>query len=821
MMKRNVFILFTLTAVHISILAAYTLYIEASGTEPFGGFEYNNKSLQNPLKHSDPDGPYIHQPTSTVYFKINENGTEDIGLGIVIDEAEEAAETWNEVTLATIDLTYGGTTNHTLHNNDNENVVYWDYHPFGVARTWITYNRDTEEISDVDIMMNEEDIEWRKDEADYDEDIHDLQSILTHEFGHLLGIGHSDTLAGHSASSFPTMASGSAWALFQKSAYNALQPQSLAQDDIDAINYLYGTLRVPEVFATLEKALDFAQSGNDIIVSSHAGTQYINGTYTIPSGTTVTLATNVQIVVNNNGSLTINNADVNNAYIKVNNGGTLTVNSGATFNMASDDKFYILGKIQANGGTWQKSGSATWKYIYLLNSGANNSFIKNAVIDGALYGIYITNASGVVIDNVTVKNSYYYNLYVYSCAPTIKRSTFNSANIDGAKINSASGTVKFLLGNTFKSNDGDGVEITGGSSVEFGDDYENADVTIRYNGTNGIKVSNYSYVYMGIVSGGYPVFGGNNYINDPPNDVNLSGSCALIADRTWWGESPPNSSHFENDGTGYFDFTPWLTSAPPGLGKVVAESSDNPQVYMPGVDEIPATAQFVNYIRELELEDRGQALGALRATQKSEIDPQVAHLAKLLYVQTLIMDGQVAEGVALGEQLLSEGGLSDDDSRYVALQLFHTYLNDLDNPKRALSLLQLLYELGEEDAINGFLAEIYKEATGQAPAMLQKPGLVEEEAGISELALESYPNPFNPSATIRFGLPEEGYVTLKVYDVLGREAATLVEGYIEAGPGQIVWNGKTADGSEVPTGIYIARLVTPDGTKATKLVMMK
>ena len=92
---------------------------------------------------------------------------------------------------------------------------------------------------------------------------------------------------------------------------------------------------------------------------------------------------------------------------------------------------------------------------------------------------------------------------------------------------------------------------------------------------------------------------------------------------------------------------------------------------------------------------------------------------------------------------------------------------------------------------------------------------------VETLALEGYPNPFNPSSTIRFAMPQEGHVTLKIYDVLGRDVAMLVDGYMEAGQQQAVWNGKTADGRDVSAGIYIAQLITPAASRSIKLVLLR
>jgi len=86
---------------------------------------------------------------------------------------------------------------------------------------------------------------------------------------------------------------------------------------------------------------------------------------------------------------------------------------------------------------------------------------------------------------------------------------------------------------------------------------------------------------------------------------------------------------------------------------------------------------------------------------------------------------------------------------------------------------------------------------------------------------QNYPNPFNPISTIRYDLPQGGEVSLIVYNILGREVARLVDGYMEPGYHQVQWDGMNNSGRELPSGIYITRLVTPEYTKSIKMVLLK
>jgi hypothetical protein len=86
---------------------------------------------------------------------------------------------------------------------------------------------------------------------------------------------------------------------------------------------------------------------------------------------------------------------------------------------------------------------------------------------------------------------------------------------------------------------------------------------------------------------------------------------------------------------------------------------------------------------------------------------------------------------------------------------------------------------------------------------------------------QNYPNPFNPSTTIRYELPEGAMVRLMVYDLQGREITQLVEGNQQIGYHEAVWDGCGRYGRQLPSGIYIARLVTPEYNKSIKMVLLK
>ncbi len=81
---------------------------------------------------------------------------------------------------------------------------------------------------------------------------------------------------------------------------------------------------------------------------------------------------------------------------------------------------------------------------------------------------------------------------------------------------------------------------------------------------------------------------------------------------------------------------------------------------------------------------------------------------------------------------------------------------------------------------------------------------------------QNYPNPFNPSTTISYQLPKNGFVTLKIYDVLGREVSTLVNEYKSAGNYKLNF-----DASNLSSGVYIYTISSADNLLSKKMILIR
>ena len=108
----------------------------------------------------------------------------------------------------------------------------------------------------------------------------------------------------------------------------------------------------------------------------------------------------------------------------------------------------------------------------------------------------------------------------------------------------------------------------------------------------------------------------------------------------------------------------------------------------------------------------------------------------------------------------------------------------------------------DDNSIEGITGKLSNESIANIPA---------------EFALgQNYPNPFNPSTTINYDLPSSNFVTLKIYDLVGKEVATLVNEKLDAGRYSATFNG-----SNLASGMYFYKISAGEFTFVRKMVLIK
>ena len=130
----------------------------------------------------------------------------------------------------------------------------------------------------------------------------------------------------------------------------------------------------------------------------------------------------------------------------------------------------------------------------------------------------------------------------------------------------------------------------------------------------------------------------------------------------------------------------------------------------------------------------------------------------------------------------------------------------------------------ETAALGGIAWVVWTDArTGRSQAWLERIDYTrtslqeDEKSGLSAFSLQqNYPKPFNPNTEIRFQIADYGWVTLKVYDVLGREVAVLVDGTQEAGHRTVKFEARGLSG-----GVYFLRLHAGNYISTRKMLLTK
>jgi len=137
------------------------------------------------------------------------------------------------------------------------------------------------------------------------------------------------------------------------------------------------------------------------------------------------------------------------------------------------------------------------------------------------------------------------------------------------------------------------------------------------------------------------------------------------------------------------------------------------------------------------------------------------------------------------------------------------------------------------DAPSHELMYVYNDFSGGTPAVREilpafEGGLISLEARSGGAPIpttyelsQNVPNPFNPSTQVQFALPKAGQVNLSIYNVLGQEVTTLVDGFLPAGYQTVTWNGTDRSGHTVASGVYFYKIRAGEFSETKKMMMLK
>lgn len=143
---------------------------------------------------------------------------------------------------------------------------------------------------------------------------------------------------------------------------------------------------------------------------------------------------------------------------------------------------------------------------------------------------------------------------------------------------------------------------------------------------------------------------------------------------------------------------------------------------------------------------------------------------------------------------------------------FFKYLIDIDGD----GILEIIF--GGKDDFNGDISKTYIYSTGVSVTSVSEDKI--ERPNTFKLS-QNFPNPFNPSTTIRYSISTPGNISIKVYDLSGQLVKTIDNEHSIPGEYEIIWDGSNNFGERVASGVYFYQLKTGSLLETKKMMLLK
>lgn len=468
------------------------------------------------------------------------------------------------------------------------------------------------------------------------------------------------------------------------------------------------------------------------------------------------------------------------------------------------------------------------------------------------------------IDTTTVQNCWTSGIVINNA----ENVTLHDNTISGctAGLVTTQGTTR-LYRNVIENSAEEGVFAGEYSNPRFGDVLlaDPGNNVIRGSGIAALHAVN-STPFLG--TGCERVYGGWNSVYGDALLVNAE-KAYVSANWNWWGMDPPKAEQFTTDGGSWIDYDCWMSydpnegMRPSGSRTLIAgnKGDDPPPIQSitpegmvlrqalslrsqgdyrraialyaglirlrPNVPEARfALSELRNTFHDFIQSSSDTTLqtaleDSLRAHRTAHPNALLRRLAKALVAGEVANRRDFASAIAEYGQLL-QSATTDVDRAICLFALFNINAQgtrDRGEAQRYLIQLQTLApgDIRTRIASTRFTSMIEAEGGNG----IQRPSVSGAPESMTSLPtefalLQNYPNPFNPSTTIKYNLPMGAHVTLKVYDVLGREVLTLIDQQAEGG-----YHSATLDASRLSSGVYFYRMQAGSFAQTKKLLLLR
>jgi tetratricopeptide (TPR) repeat protein len=556
-------------------------------------------------------------------------------------------------------------------------------------------------------------------------------------------------------------------------------------------------------------------------------------------------------------------------YYFVNNRSELIVNGSLNAQGTSANNITFTSTSGTWGGIRFNSGSSgTLSYCTIQNAQYGiycNGYlpnITNCTIENNYIGInlYNTGVQTNSIANNTIRNNTTYGINMTYSSP---RNIYgNEIYGNGqAGMYCSSNSIPYIYENEITDNGAAGITFLLYSAGQLGNSGSGGYNLITGN-TWGVGCGYESDVIIGTTD----QCGYNSIHDNSSYEVTGEYDSHVMAENNWWNRTPPNYPNYYYTGDFYtqmggtIDYAPALTSDP--LGGLMKISSYGISEQNKEVAGVQSEDSFIDSGLRDALSNLLEGKYEEAITKYEKRFKEETNESKRKYILRRISDCYNLSGRrGFAEHLNNE--LMVDKTRDNELYATAAALESLNliNEKRYEEAIRNIEKLKEEnpdnesiekislynlislykDAVNneGKAREYYAELRDKYPGdeITIHSGILlgeddrkmnyevlnkEENKKTDEVEkgyeITNYPNPFNPTTVISYQLPEKNYVTLKVYDILGREIATLINEYQNAGSYKVEFS---ADKYNLSSGIYFYTLKAGKNYVVKKMMLAK